>query len=138
MTMPFTSYGWSYPPEFDSMAVDLIISFSRGKHGDHSTIAECFFAHEAKARSLRAPSAPDLEHNTSQAQDQLQIRDRRVTGVINGLKVDAIPDTGADASFISAAFLTKLKRLPTPPTIRVDHHHTALPPVASSSPRAKP
>jgi hypothetical protein len=110
------------------MVVDFI-HFRRGKVEGYPNIAARFLAREAKVRSLRAPSAPAPEHNTSQT--QLQIRDRRVTGVINGLKVDAIPDTGADASFISATFLNKLKRLPKP-NIKVDHH-TALPPVKLAS-----
>ncbi|KAK3295074.1 uncharacterized protein B0H64DRAFT_476429 [Chaetomium fimeti] len=39
-----------------------------------------------------------------------EIRDRRVCGVINGTQIRAIPDTGADESFISASFLKRLKR----------------------------
>jgi hypothetical protein len=103
--------------------------FAWGEHEHPSTKAERFLVHEAKVRGLRAASAPGLERDTSQA--QIQIRDRRVTGAINGLKVDAIPDTGADASFISAAFLNRLKRLPET-NIKLDHH-TALPPVKLAS-----
>jgi hypothetical protein len=40
----------------------------------------------------------------------MEIRDRRVRGKIHGMEVEAIPDSGADESFISASFLRKLQQ----------------------------
>ena len=52
--------------------------------------------------------------------DSTEIRDRRVCGVINGTQIRAIPDTGADDSFISASFLKKVqRRQPTGPGMAI-------------------
>lgn len=57
----------------------------------------------AFAAGLREPTAqPRTSFPTT------TIRDRRVPGRVNGIKIDALPDTGAEASFISESFLRKL------------------------------
>ncbi len=62
--------------------------------------------------NLSSPSPVALTHGVYGAyrtSRPLTIRVRRVPGTINGLRKDALPDTGADASFISAAFLATLQ-----------------------------
>jgi hypothetical protein len=68
------------------------------------------------------------------------VRERTVPGTINGEKVEAIPDTGADESFISAAFLDRLVRQRQQWGNKLPEHHPiaemafySLPPVRLAS-----
>lgn len=57
------------------------------------------------------PTAPEPKVDYKQTRRSgIQIRDRRVRVEINGTRIEAVPDSGADESFISAQFLKKLKR----------------------------